>query len=61
VLALWVLSGWRITLPAFLMAFLLLFIVVTNVSEMEVVFRDVSLAGLAIALGLAHLPKKQPV
>ncbi len=58
ILALWVLSGWKIVLPAAVMGLLILVIVVTNLSEMEVVFRDLSIAGLAFALTIRHWPQR---
>lgn len=61
VLALWVLSGWRIAIPSTIMGVLLIVIVLTNWSEMDVVFRDVTIAGLAFALAWLHLPKRELV
>jgi hypothetical protein len=51
VLALWLLSGWKIFWPALLAAVSLGVIVVVNPNQFEVLFRDVGLA--ALALGLA--------
>lgn len=53
VLALWVLSGWRIRIPAALMTLLLLAIVAVNLSQFDVVFRDLSIACLTLALALS--------
>lgn len=50
VLALWLLSGWRIRVPAAVMTLMLLGIVLTNVSQMDVLFRDVSIAMMTLAL-----------
>lgn len=50
VLALWILSGWRIQLPATLAGFLLLAIVALNLNQFDVLFRDLSLAAMAFAL-----------
>ena len=49
-LALWVLSGWKVQIPASLMALMLLAIVMFNLSQFQVLFRDLSIMGLAIAL-----------
>lgn len=50
VLAFWMLSGWRIRIPATIMTLMLLGIVATNVSQMDVLFRDVSIALMTLAL-----------
>ena len=49
-LALWVLSGWKIQIPAALMALMLLGIVVFNIPQFQVTFRDLSIMGIALAL-----------
>ncbi len=51
-LALWVLSGWKIRIPSMIMALMLLGIVMFNLSQFQVVFRDLSIMGLAIALAV---------
>lgn len=56
-LAFWILSGWRIYLPAFATAGLLVGIVAVNIPEFQVLFRDLSIAALALALALLHLPR----
>jgi len=56
-LAFWILSGWRIWLPAFATAGLLVGIVVFNIPEFQVLFRDVALAAMSLALALIHLPR----
>lgn len=53
VLALWVLWGRRIRIPASLMTFTLLAIVAVNLSQFDVVFRDISIACLTLALALS--------
>jgi hypothetical protein len=58
-LALWVLSGWKIGVPSALMGFLLLLIVVVNPNQFEVVFRDLAIAAAAFALALRHLPHRE--
>ncbi len=57
-LALWILSGWKIWLPSFAAAALLLGIVVFNIPQFQVVFRDLSIALAALALALMHLPRQ---
>lgn len=49
-LALWVLSGWKVHIPASLMALMLLAIVMFNIPQFQVTFRDLSIAGIALAL-----------
>jgi uncharacterized membrane protein YphA (DoxX/SURF4 family) len=51
-IALWLFSGWRLRIPATLAAILLLAIVVFNPSNFEVLFRDLSIAAMALALVL---------
>ena len=51
-IALWLISGWRVRTPAALAALMLLGIVAFNLSQLDVLFRDLSLAALAIALVL---------
>lgn len=58
VLALWVLSGRRIFVPSLICAGLLLIIVVFNLSDFSVLFRDVSIALAALALAAAHRPAR---
>ena len=52
VIALWLLSGWRIRLPASLAAVMLLGIVVFNWPQLDVLFRDLSIVAIALALAL---------
>lgn len=52
VLALWVLSGWRIRIPSFLMTAMLLAIVAFNLAQIDVIFRDLSIASVTLALAL---------
>jgi uncharacterized membrane protein YphA (DoxX/SURF4 family) len=49
-LSLWVLSGWKIRFPAMVMALTLLAIVMFNLTQFQIVFRDLSIAGIALAL-----------
>lgn len=49
-LALWVLFGRNVRIPAALMTLMLLAVVAFNVADMDVVFRDISIACLTLAL-----------
>ncbi|MDE2071569.1 MAG: hypothetical protein KGI70_02455 [Patescibacteria group bacterium] len=51
-IALWILSGWRVVWPAAAAVVALLGIVVLQLSEFQVVFRDLSIAAAAAALAL---------
>lgn len=51
-LALWILFGKRIFIPCMLAALILLAIVAFNISQFDILFRDVSIALAAVALGL---------
>jgi uncharacterized membrane protein YphA (DoxX/SURF4 family) len=52
VVALWLLSGWRILVPAVVATVMLLAIVVFNLPQMEVLFRDISIAAASLALAV---------
>ncbi|MBI4093931.1 hypothetical protein HY417_03125 [Candidatus Kaiserbacteria bacterium] len=52
VLAVWILSGWRIFWPSLAAAGMLLSIVVFNPGNIQVLFRDISLAAMALALAM---------
>lgn len=49
-LALWMLSGWKIRIPALAMTTMLVAIVAFNPSQMDVIFRDLSIAVMTLAL-----------
>jgi len=51
-IALWLLSGWRVLWPASLAAVMLAAIVLFNFSQLDIVFRDVSIAAAALALAV---------
>lgn len=55
-IGLWILSGYKIFVPALLATALLLGIVVFNPSEFPILFRDLSIAALTFALALMHAP-----
>ncbi len=65
ILALWILSGWNIRPPAIAATVLLVSIVAFNLNQMDVVFRDLSIAAMALALALwprvASVPTSQPL
>lgn len=50
IIALWLLSGRHIRIPAAVATFLLLGIVAFNTAQMDVVFRDLSIALMTLAL-----------
>ena len=51
-LAIWIIFGKKIFLPSLIAACLLLAIVLFNLSNFEVLFRDISIATMAFALAL---------
>lgn len=54
IIALWLIFGRRIFVPSVLAAVYLLGIVVFNLSQMDVIFRDISIFAIAIALAMLH-------
>jgi uncharacterized membrane protein YphA (DoxX/SURF4 family) len=60
-IALWLLSGRKIFYPATLAFVLLVAIVLFNANQFQVLFRDLSIALIALALMLSHFPRKQNV
>lgn len=58
VIGLWLLSGKHIFYPSVAAAVFLLLIVAFNFSQMDVVFRDLSIFAIAIALVVLHFPKR---
>lgn len=59
VIALWVLSGWKIRLPALAAAALLLAIVGFDINDFEILFRDLALSSIALALALWPSPRPE--
>lgn len=51
-IALWILSGWKIRVPATLAAVILLAIVSFGVNDFDILFRDLTIATIAVALAL---------
>ncbi|MDP3726057.1 MAG: hypothetical protein Q8R36_02575 [bacterium] len=58
VIGLWLLSGKNIFYPSIAAAVFLFLIVVFNLSQMDVVFRDLSIFAIAVALAILHSPKR---
>jgi|SRR5665213_31086 len=58
IIALWLLSGWKIFWPSVLALLMLLSIVFFDRVDFEIVFRDLSIASIALALAVAHFPKR---
>lgn len=58
VLALWILSGRNIFLPSTVATLMLLAIVLFNLQDFQVVFRDLSLAAMTLALALGAYRKR---
>ena|SRR3989338_1912426 len=56
-LAIWILSGKKIFYPSVIATAMLLGIVTFNASQMDVLFRDLSIAAMAGALALLHWKK----
>lgn len=54
VLALWILSGWRTFLPSLVAALFLLSVVYFNFNQLDILFRDISLALAALALAFSN-------
>jgi len=52
ILAVWILSGWRVRYAATVVGFALLLMVAVNNQQMNVVFRDIGLAFATFALAL---------
>ena len=52
VIALWLLSGYRIVIPATLATLMLLGIVVFSWADLDVLFRDLSIAAASLALAI---------
>jgi len=61
VIALWILWGRHIFLPSLAATAILAAIVIFDWSEMDVVFRDVSIALASAALAVKNVPIKNPV
>lgn len=58
-LALWILSGWKIFIPSLIAAMILVVIVFFNASQFQILFRDLSIAAMALALAIMNIPKRE--
>lgn len=58
IIGLWILSGRKIFLPSVAATVALLGIVVFNLGDFQVLFRDLSIAAMSLALALLHRPQK---
>lgn len=58
IIALWILSGWKIFWPSCLALLMLLSIVLfdSGGGAFEILFRDLAIASIALALAVAHFP-----
>ncbi len=54
VLAFWILSGWRIFFPSIIAAVFLGAVVYFNLNQLDIFFRDISLALAALALAFSN-------
>ncbi len=57
IIALWILSGKKVFYPAALAFLMLVGIVVFNMSGFQVVFRDLSIAAIALYLAIRNYPR----
>jgi len=58
-IGLWILSGRKVFVPSVIAAAMLLLIVIFNLNDFQVLFRDVSIALMALALAVIHRPGRQ--
>jgi len=58
-IALWILSGKRVFWPSLAAMTLLLVIVFFNLNSLQVVFRDLSIAAMALALAVKNAPRRR--
>jgi hypothetical protein len=56
-IGLWILSGKRIFLPSIAATALLVLIVLFNLADFQVLFRDLSIAAMSLALAVMHRPR----
>jgi len=61
VLALWILSGWKIRIPALVAVAVLGGIIIFDSVDFQVLFRDVSIAAAALALAVWDRPRSSSV
>ena len=58
IIALWILSGWKIFWPSLISFMMLVGIVFFNLSQFQIVFRDLSIAAIALALAVENYSKR---
>lgn len=58
-LSLWLFSSWRIVYAALFSIATLLSIIVTNLGALDIIFRDVAILFMAVALAVLHWEKKK--
>ena len=58
IIGLWILSGRKVFLPSAVATVMLLAIVVFNLGDFQVLFRDLCIAAMALSLALMHRPGK---
>ena len=56
--AVWLLSGWKIFWPSVVALLMLLSIVAFDFNEFELLFRDVAIASIALALAVGNFPRR---
>ena len=58
VIGLWLIYGKRIFIPSVLALLSLLGLIITNLNGFDVIFRDVTIASIALALAILHFPSQ---
>lgn len=58
-LAVWILSGRKIFIPSVLATIILIFIVLFNLNDFGVLFRDLSISAMTLALAILHRPRRK--
>lgn len=58
IIAVWLLSGWKVRVPALIAAVLLLAIVGFNLPQFPILFRDVAIAFAALAIAILPRPEQ---
>ncbi len=56
IIAIWLLSGWKIFWPSALAACMLVAIVAFGINDFQILFRDVSILSIAVALAIKSYP-----
>ena len=61
IIALWVLSGRAIVWPSLAAAAILATIVLMDIGDLQITFRDVSIMSIAVALAIRHWPRSAAI